>query len=240
MSTEHYLPISRDCALRIGLAQRMLPGVSLSRLMEILIGRLGTPLTTESLASLRLKDLRQGLKQTQAAGEEGDEFAREQLDKALACLCGEQHAQTNLPTVERLAPEEMRDSIRVAVASNGGESLDGHFASCARFLVYQVSATAVRLVDIREAQPPGDVADRNAWRAALLRDCHLLYVVSIGGPAAAKVVRAGTHPVKFPEGGPARGLLERLQQVLKVAPPPWLARAMGREPVTLARFGLPS
>jgi hypothetical protein len=34
-----------------------------------------------------------------------------------------------------------RDSIRIACASNRGERLDGHFGSCARFLIYQVSAT---------------------------------------------------------------------------------------------------
>ena len=31
--------------------------------------------------------------------------------------------------------------------------------------------------------------DRNMFRVDLIRDCQVLYVVSIGGPAAAKVVR---------------------------------------------------
>ena len=58
---------------------------------------------------------------------------------------------------------------------------------------------------------------------------------SIGGPAAAKVVRAGVHPVKIAKGGPASETLARLQESLK-SPPPWLARIMGVEAASLAPF----
>lgn len=58
---------------------------------------------------------------------------------------------------------------------------------------------------------------------------------SIGGPAAAKVVRAGVHPVKIPGSSPARETLVRLQAVLD-APPPWLAKIMGVDAASLARF----
>jgi hypothetical protein len=69
----------------------------------------------------------------------------------------------------------------------------------------------------------------------LIRDCQLVYVHSIGGPAAAKVVRAGVHPVKIPEGGPAVAALARLQATMG-APPPWLAKVMGVTPASLERF----
>jgi len=54
---------------------------------------------------------------------------------------------------------------------------------------------------------------------------------SIGGSAAAKVVRAGVHPVKIS----ARGTLVRLRAVLD-APPPWLARIMSVEVKSPTRF----
>ncbi len=54
-------------------------------------------------------------------------------------------------------------------------------------------------------------------------------MVSIGGPAAAKVVRRDIHPVKKPDGGEAKILLAELQAAL-AAPPPWLAKAMGLTP----------
>ena len=49
-----------------------------------------------------------------------------------------------------------------------------------------------------------------------IKDCHLVYVQSIGGPAAAKVVRAGAHPVKIAKAAPARDILAQLQQSLSL------------------------
>jgi len=60
-------------------------------------------------------------------------------------------------------------------------------------------------------------------------------VQSIGGPAAAKAVRANVHPVKVPDGGKAGVTLERLQTVLD-APPPWLAKILGVEAKSLSKF----
>jgi hypothetical protein len=50
--------------------------------------------------------------------------------------------------------------------------------------------------------------DKNLWRARLIGDCHVCYVVSIGGPAAAKVIRADIYPIKVPDGGPALDILQ--------------------------------
>ena len=128
---------------------------------------------------------------------------------------------------------DMSRSVRVACASNNGEMLDGHFGSCARFLIYQVSPAQTRLIDVRSgprtsgSQDGTPHEDKTADRVDLIRDCHLLYVVAIGGPAAAKVVNAGVHPVKFPSGQHATELLRPIQQVLGGTPPPWLAKAMG-------------
>ena len=60
-------------------------------------------------------------------------------------------------------------------------------------------------------------------------------MVTVCGPAAAKVVRANVHPIKFPKPAPAHEALARLQATLD-APPPWLARIMGVEAKSLARF----
>lgn len=126
-------------------------------------------------------------------------------------------------------------ALRVAVASNNDGILDGHFGSCDRFLVYQVSADAHHLIETRPTAEADDAPDRNLARAALIADCQVLFVQSIGGPAAAKVVRAGVHPVKIAKGGPASETLARLRESLK-SPPPWLARIMGVEAASLAPF----
>ena len=59
----------------------------------------------------------------------------------------------------------------------------------------------------------------------------------IGGPAAAKVVRAGIHPVKIPAAGSARETLARLQETLRL-PPPWLAKVMGVKAHSLEKFAV--
>ncbi len=160
---------------------------------------------------------------------------REEMRQALQYLWGEGVGAAQPPTPQHYQEGDMPQSVRLAVASNTSENLDGHFGSAKRFLVYQVSQTEARLIEIRDPSGCEDTEDANSARAQMLADCQLLYVQSIGGPAAAKVIRAGIHPVKFPLGGPALASIERLQQTLQ-APPPWLARIMGITPHSLARF----
>ena len=121
----------------------------------------------------------------------------------------------------------MSGSIRVALASNSGNNLDGHFGSCLRYLVYQVSAEESRLVDVRSALEADFAEDRNAFRVDLIKDCHLLYVVSVGGPAAAKIIRADIYPMKKIEGGAAVDALTELQAMMRGVRPPWLAKILG-------------
>lgn len=229
--------LDRECALRIALAKKVLPGIELPRLLEVIIERIGAPITVEALAAMTVKDLRMGLKRTRHPDVEQDECNSQSLEMAVRYLSGEREVEPDLPAVEAFGEDEMPGSIRIALASNTGDQLDGHFGSCARFLIYQVSHEAARLVEIRFTEEADKAEDRNAARAQLLADCQLLYVESIGGPAAAKVIRVGVHPIKLPDGPVASEVIARLQAVLEGTPPPWLAKVMGREPGTVARFG---
>jgi nitrogen fixation protein NifX len=132
-----------------------------------------------------------------------------------------------MPPIEPYQAGEMPDSMRIAVASNSKEQLDGHFGSCLRYLVYQLSAKEMKLIDIRSAIGADLSDDKNGFRVSLIKDCHVLYIVSIGGPAAAKVIKAGLYPMKVNEGGPAREILSQLQKVMVTSPPPWLAKILG-------------
>lgn len=216
------MTLSRQIAVRIGLAARALPDAGPEAILAMLARTTGLPPTEDRLSALKVRDL---AALSEAAG-------IHQLKEALACLKGEHDADgpPAAPEPEAYAEGEIPGSVRVACASNGAEDLDGHFGSCARFLVYQVSAAEARLVDVRPVgtSPPG--IDKNDYRADLVADCDLLYVASIGGPPAAKVVRRGVHPVKVPQPTPAREAIGSLQAVLATAPPPFLAKAMGRWP----------
>ncbi len=225
-------PITREVALRIGLAARALPGIESRALASALADKLGLPLVETALAKITVADLKAMI--------QGDEiidpdYSTEQLKEAVRLLWGEGvESESKLP-LQAFSEGDMPGSIRVAIASNSEENLDGHFGSCERFLVYQVAPTELRLVDVRSTAAADEAEDRNVARSALIEDCQVVYVQSIGGPAAAKVVRAGVHPVKIPKSAPARETLAQLQTTL-LAPPPWLAKIMGVEASSLARF----
>ena len=223
--------LSNEIALRIGLAARELPDTDAARLIRVLDDAIGLPPTQEKLAGLTVKTLKAA-----EAGEFADIDAAA-LKSALAFLKGEAGVeQESLPEIEPYADGDMPQSIRVACASNKGEMLDGHFGSCRRFLIYQVSESANRLIEIRNIDDSKAADDKNGYRASLIADCQILFVVSIGGPAAAKVVRAGAHPIKQPQAGPAREEIESLQRVIGNNAPPWLAKVMGQSPEERIRF----
>jgi nitrogen fixation protein NifX len=228
--------ITREAALRIALAARELDDVAPRDLVSALAERLDLPLTETKLKSVTVADLQMIL--------QGDDVIvtgvpRDNLKQAVRLLWGEGVSGSDLPAVVPYADGDLPGSIRVACASNNGEELDGHFGSCERFLIYQVSPTELRLIDVRPTLEADHAEDRNVARAALIKDCQVVYVQSIGGPATAKVVRAGIHPVKVNAGGEAGKTIARLQHALQ-SPPPWLARIMGVEAATLTRFAVES
>lgn len=219
--------LSPELALRIGLAARSLPETTPGRLMAVLTDALGLPLTEAKLAGITPKLLKTAM-DGQLADIDGV-YLKQAVHHLKTTSSGEV-AEDRLP-LETYQDGDMAGSVRVGFASNCGERLDGHFGSCTRFLIYQVSATEARLIAVRPVTEPDSAIkdDVNAYRANLVSDCHILYVVSIGGPPAAKVVKAGVHPIKHPEEADIRTLLPPLQQALAETPPPWLARVMGAE-----------
>jgi nitrogen fixation protein NifX len=176
------------------------------------------------LDTLTVKSLKQ------AADGELAEIDTASLKEALARLKGQGNTAVEpAPEPEPYNEGELPGSIRVACASNGGELLDGHFGSCQRFLVYQVGPNQLKLIECREIDPSaGELQDdKNAYRASLIADCQVLYVASIGGPAAAKVVKQDIHPIKRPQMGNAREHVAELARALADKAPPWLAKTMG-------------
>lgn len=225
-------PITKGAAFRITLAAKALAEVNLSAFTIKLAERLGLPITEDKLATLTVADLKLVL-----SGEETVEpdIDAASLKLAVRFLWGENSDDASVPKAEAYVEGEMPGSLRVAVASNSADNLDGHFGSAPRFLVYQVGRDAIKLIDVRPTLLADEAEDKNVARSELINDCQIVYVQSIGGPAAAKVVRANVHPIKFPQSVPAREALARLQGTLE-SPPPWLARIMGVKAKSLAQF----
>ncbi len=227
-------PFSDEVALRIGLAARRLESVSARDLIEAIESIVGSEINENNLGQVTVTHLKKAF--GQAHDVDGDEdFERDtraedilSFKDAVRILWGEELTEQDVPTPEAADDTPAVDSIRVAFASNANEDLNGHFGSCKRFLVYQVSATDAKLVGVRDCAAADLSDDKNGYRVKLILDCKILYVVHIGGPASAKVIKADIHLISVPEGGPARTILSQLQQVIQKHPPPWLAKALGR------------
>lgn len=224
--------ITKAAALRIAQAARVLDNVNAGAFASKLGEQIGLPITEEKLAKVTVADIKLILSGEETVDPDVDGAS---IKLAVRHLWGAAEDAENLPTVSAYKDGDMPGSLRVAVASNTEENLDGHFGSCPRFLIYQVGSSEIRLIEARSTSIADDAEDKNVARANLIKDCQIVYVQSIGGPAAAKAVRANIHPVKAPEGGKAEIALQRLQAVLD-APPPWLAKILGVEAKSLNRF----
>jgi nitrogen fixation protein NifX len=123
--------------------------------------------------------------------------------------------------------------LTIAFATEDGTAVDQHFGWCTRFDVYQLDGGRAELVQTRT---PGAAQGEEATIASRLdavRDCAIVHVTAIGAAAAARVVNAGIMPVKMPEGTPVSEVLDRLQDVLRGTPPPWLRKVLRRhDPAT--------
>ncbi len=225
--------LSRELALRIGLAARALPDTDAKRLFNVLTDCIGLPITEDKLAGINLKTFK--------AAQEG-EFS--DLDDGLLkqALHALKHSveivDATTPTVYAYHDGDMPGSVRIACASNDAVNVDGHFGSCSQFLIYQVSADEARLIDIRGTDIPDglEVDDKNVFRAELIQDCQVIYMASVGGPAAAKIVKLGIHPIKLSTNEAIKDIVGQLQAVIAGTPPPWLAKVMGIDANNRFRF----
>ncbi|AZB54702.1 nitrogen fixation protein NifX [Cereibacter sphaeroides] len=125
--------------------------------------------------------------------------------------------------------------LRIAIATNDLETLNAHFGSCRSFALWDVSAKSARFVEavgFDETTDQGgkhdDSADRIAPKVEALAGCALLFVLAIGGPAAARVVRAGVHPIKRKEPEPISAIVAQVQDMLNGNVPPFLRKVLGR------------
>lgn len=225
-------PVSDAVALRIALAAKALPQTSLSQLLALLVDALGEPLTEKKLRQLSPKQLRELFAD---AAEQPD---RVHLAQVFAIFNSSEVDTMEAPEVSTAAPLA-GPKLRVAVTSNNSEQLDGHFGSCLRVLVYEVSAGQSQLVAVRPVTCAESGEKRTEFMLDQIRDCHILATLSIGGPAAAKVTRAYVHPIKQPEPIACADLLQRMQQVVGGTPPPWLKRIMAAEQAQSETEALP-
>jgi nitrogen fixation protein NifX len=120
--------------------------------------------------------------------------------------------------------------MKVAFASNDKVHVNAHFGQTEEFAVWEIGPDEASFSGIIQVKAEDDMEghsdDKIEARGAALEECALVYVGEIGGPAAARLVAKKIHPIKSKEREPITVVVEKLQEVLKSNPPPWLRKAM--------------
>jgi nitrogen fixation protein NifX len=121
--------------------------------------------------------------------------------------------------------------MKIAFATQDQQRVDAHFGWAKHLAVYDVTADGYRFVDDfgfgEDLAEDGD-EDKLAPKLDAIRDCAIVYVAAIGGSAAARVVAAKIHPIKVTAPEPILDILDKLQEVVKGTPPPWLRKALAK------------
>ncbi len=129
--------------------------------------------------------------------------------------------------------------MKIAFATQDLQRVDAHFGWAKNLAVYEISPDGYNLVEA--IQFSGDLQedgneDKLTPKIEAIKDCAILYVSAIGGSAAARVVAHKIHPIKVNEPEAITEVLNRLQEVLKGEPPPWLRKAMTKGQVRQLDF----
>ena len=128
--------------------------------------------------------------------------------------------------------EELENSIKVAFATKDLEVINAHFGGAKEFVVYNVSKEGFVLdgvIKTDTSEMTGD--DKTDFKVKALKGINIMYCESIGGTAAAKVIRAGMNPMKVQEPRAIEEVLRELVEMINTNPPPWIKRLMNIETV---------
>lgn len=122
--------------------------------------------------------------------------------------------------------------MKVAFSTQDKQRVDAHFGWAKNIAIYDVRPDGYAFVENHEfggtLEEDGD-EDKLAPKLVAIRDCAILYVAAIGGSGAARVVAHKIHPIKVAQPEPILDILDKLQDVLKGTPPPWLRKALAKE-----------
>jgi nitrogen fixation protein NifX len=121
----------------------------------------------------------------------------------------------------------IQNAMKVAFASKDMETINAHFGGAKEFVVYDVSKDGYVLsgvVKTDTSEMEGD--DKTDFKVKALAGINIMYCESIGGTAAAKVIRGGINPMKVNEPRQIKEVLGELVEMINGNPPPWVKKIM--------------
>jgi nitrogen fixation protein NifX len=132
--------------------------------------------------------------------------------------------------------------MKVAFATTTGSQIDEHFGRAGMFAVYDITPEGSDLLELRRVSE-GDLDidvittrgmgsvhdDALATKIGKLADMKIVYFTEIGGPSAAKLVRAGIMPLKAEPCTLIASEAAKLVATMRDRPAPWMRRALADE-----------
>jgi len=125
---------------------------------------------------------------------------------------------------------ELQDAMLVAFATKDMETINAHFGGAKEFVVYRLSKDGFEVQGVLKTETTklsGD--EKTDFKVQILKGVNVMYCESIGGTAAAKVIRAGINPMKVNEPRRIEDVLNELVTMVNGNPPPWVKKIMNIE-----------
>ncbi|QNP28137.1 nitrogen fixation protein NifX [Cylindrospermopsis curvispora] len=123
--------------------------------------------------------------------------------------------------------------VKIAFTTSDRIHVNAHFGWAKEIDVYEISDQGYEFRETLKFD--GDLKedgneDKITPKLEALHDCTIVYVLAIGGSAAARLIKHGVTPVKAKsEEEEIAEILNKLVQTLKGNPPPWLRKALGHK-----------
>jgi len=120
--------------------------------------------------------------------------------------------------------------MKIAFTTSDNVRINAHFGSAKKIDVYEVDQNRYDFVETLRFD--GNLSedgneDKLLPKIEALHDCTIVYVSTIGGSAAARLIKQKITPIKAQsEEQEIADVLTKLVQTLNGSPPPWLRKAL--------------
>lgn len=130
--------------------------------------------------------------------------------------------------------------MKIAFTTNNQIHINSHFGSASKIDVYEIDQSGYRFLETLRfdgnLNEDGN-EDKLLPKIEALHDCTIVYVSTIGGSAAARLIKKNITPVKArSEEQEVKEVLDELVKTLNGNPPPWLRKALHQKSRSLTEL----
>ncbi len=127
--------------------------------------------------------------------------------------------------------------MKIAFTTNDKVHINAHFGSARKIDVYEVDQNGYQFLETLvfdgNLNEDGN-EDKLLPKIEALHDCTIVYVSTIGGSAAARLIKQKITPIKArSEEQEVADVLNELVKTLNGNPPPWLRKALNQRSQSL-------